>query len=203
MRGSNIQSFKHLGAAFWLVLILIMSVTVSDTYAQKTRKQLEKEKKKNLEKIKEAEKILSQTESDKQYTLGQLTAINRQIQVRQSLIKSIAEEIGLIGTEIDEINLIIESLSQDLDTLKAEYAKMILASYKTSRGYDRLVFLFSAKTFNQFLMRVKYLEQYAKARKTQVKQIGIVKESLTDQRAAMELKKVEKNDLLISQTHPK
>jgi len=199
MKGNNFVGLKSLNIAFWFFLILFVSGIFTDATAQKTRKQLEKEKKDNLLKIKEAEKILSQTESEKQYTLGQLTAINRQVQVRESLIKSITEEINLIGTEIVEINIIIESLSQDLDTLKVEYAKMILVSYKASRGYDRLVFLFSAQTFNQFLMRVKYLEQYAKARKTQVQQIEIVKESLTDQKASMELKKVEKNELRNSQ----
>ena len=57
--------------------------------AQKSRQELEKEKKENLEKISQAEKILNQTTSKKKATIGQLNALNYKIEAQQSLTNSI------------------------------------------------------------------------------------------------------------------
>ncbi len=185
-----------------LVYSLSLSLTLfslSDTLAQKNRNDLEKEKKENLKKIKEAEKILVETESEKVVSLGQLQALNQQIKARQQLIRSIAEEVSYLTDEIEEITIVIEALESDLEELKKEYAAMIYAASKTRNGVSRLTFLFSASTFNQFLIRLKYLEQYAEMRKTQVEQIGKVKVALTSQKEVGVAKRKEQNSLLKEQ----
>jgi septal ring factor EnvC (AmiA/AmiB activator) len=55
---------------------------------------------------------------------------------------------------------------------------MLYASYKASRNQDRLTFLFSSGSFNQFLMRLKYFEQYGDSRRNQAKVILKVQELL-------------------------
>ncbi|MEQ9305928.1 MAG: peptidase M23, partial [Marinoscillum sp.] len=55
--------FAFLGFTLWL----LVSVPVC---AQKTKSQLEKEKRENLSKIAEAEKILTDTETEKKATIG-------------------------------------------------------------------------------------------------------------------------------------
>ena len=50
--------------------------------AQKTRQQLEKEKRENLEKMNEVKSILNQTTTQKKANLGQLRAISRQIETQ-------------------------------------------------------------------------------------------------------------------------
>ena len=182
-----------------LVIGILLAVFGSPVLGQKSKSQLEREKIANLKKIEEAKVILSQTETKRNYTIGQLSALNQQIEVRQDLIQSITQELGLLNREIIELNSIVESLYQDLQQLRNEYAAMILSSYKASRGFDRLVFLFTAESFNQFLMRIEYLEQYSRARQNQVKQIEIVKQSLEGQRLDVGQKKSEKNDLLSDQ----
>ncbi len=179
--------------------VLALAMASLPSLAQKSKERLEQDKKDNLKKIEEAKSILAQTETKRNYTVGQLRAINQQIKIRQDLIRSITEEVVLLVREIAELNSIVESLTGDLEKLKREYSSMIIASYKASRGYDRLVFLFSAKSFNQFLMRIEYLEQYSMARQNQVKQIEMVKESLESQRLDVKQKKEKRNDLLASQ----
>ena len=73
---------------------------------------------------------------------------------------------------------------------------MLYSAYKTSNSYNKLVFLFSVQTFNEFFRRMKYLEQYGETRINQVEQIKIVKESLGRQRVQMEEKRKEKEDIL-------
>ncbi|MGL1887305.1 MAG: peptidoglycan DD-metalloendopeptidase family protein [Reichenbachiella sp.] len=179
-----------------LILVATLLLVFTNVEAQKSKTQLEKEKKENLAKINEAQKTLNATKSEKKSSLGQLKAINRQIDIRQSLINSINKEIKIIGVDVSELTMITTSLESDLEKLKQEYAEMIYNSYKANHGYNKITFLFSAKTFNQLYLRLKYLEQYADARKVQVEQIGKVRDALNDQKSTLITKKEEQSTLL-------
>jgi len=189
MRGSRIIPF----------LFLVFFFLSNSLEAQKTKSDLEKEKKENLRKIAEAERILGETSEKKDVTLGQLQALNQQINARESLIRSISAEIRLLDGEISDLNSVVMALQNDLKLLKEEYAAQIYSSYKANRGNSRLMFLFSAKSFNQLLQRMKYLEQYADARRLQAEQIEVVTKELDDQRSKVETKRVEQQTLLNQQ----
>lgn len=184
---------------FLIFLCFYLFFSVNPLSAQKTKKQLEREKIENLRKIGEARKILLQTEKQKEVTIGQLNALIRQISVRRDLIDAIRQEISLINRDIKETNEIINSLENDLDKLKKEYASMVYTTYKANRGYSKLAFLFAAESFNQFLMRLKYMEQYSDERKNQAKEIKMVTEALVIQIDELRGKKEEKDQLLREQ----
>lgn len=167
--------------------------------AQKTKSQLEKEKIDNLRKIAQAEKILTETQSEKKVNLGQLQAIDQQIKARESLITGLTQEIGLLDVEIRDLTIVVGALQLDLQNLKEEYAAMIYSSYKANSGFNMLTYLFAAETFNQLFMRLKYLEQYAEARKTQAVQIEVVAEELDQQRGEVQIKRNEQDNLLKQQ----
>ncbi len=178
------------------ILFIFFSLCFASSYAQKTKAQLQKEKQRNLEKIKETEKILTETSAQKKNSLGELTALNRRIEQQESLIKSIKSEISLLDGDIDENNQIIEALERDVTKLKEEYATMLFAAQKASGKVDKLTFLFSAESFDQLLMRLKYMEQYSKARKDQAEAIAKVQNILGDQVKLIEGKRQEKKSLL-------
>ena len=180
--------------SFYILVLIPFFFTPS--FAQKTKQTLENEKNENLKRIEEAEKILKSTEKQKAATLGQLNALNAQIRSRQSLISSIREEISLYNEEIKETESIIEALETDLVNLKAEYAEMLYAGYKASRNQDRLTFIFSAGSFNQFLMRLKYFEQYGESRRNQAEVIVKVQELLELEIDEYEVKRTQKASLL-------
>jgi septal ring factor EnvC (AmiA/AmiB activator) len=164
-----------------------------------TKSQLEQEKKENLRKIAEAERILNETADEKQATLGQLQALNQQINAREDLIRSIGSEIRILDSEISDLRIVVSSLQNDLKNLKEEYAAQIYSSYKANRGNSKLMFLFSASDFNQLLQRLKYLEQYANARRLQAEQIEVVAKELNEQRGKVEAKRAEQQRLLNQQ----
>jgi len=182
-----------------LLAICLLLAGLTPSFAQKSKAQLEQERKETLQKIKDAEKILSQTATQKKASLGQLSALNNQIEQQQNLIGSIQTEVTMLDGEINEINSILSSMEEDLKKLKEEYAAMVYSAYKSSRAQDKLAFLFSAKSFNQLAMRLKYMEQYGEARRNQVKQIEKVKLALDQQRVAIQDKKKEKSNLLFEQ----
>lgn len=162
----------------------------------KSKAQLQKEKQQNLEKIKEAEKILSQTTDKKKNTLGELSALKQRISAQENLIGSIKSEITYLDSDIAENNEFIGALEDDLKKLKKEYAAMLYAAQKANNSATRLTFLFSAESFQQLVMRMQYMKQYSEKRKQQAAAITAVQEELSGQVKIIESKRNEKNVLL-------
>jgi septal ring factor EnvC (AmiA/AmiB activator) len=179
-----------------ILLLVILALASLSASAQKTKAQLQKEKQQNLEKIKEVEKILGETTARKKNSLGELAAMNQRIRVQENLIQSIKSEISLLDKDISENNGIIKALEDDLEKLKKEYAAMLFAAQKANNGATRLTFLFSAQSFDQLAMRLRYMQQYAERRKLQVAAITSVQAELGHQVKEIEVKRSEKNTLL-------
>jgi septal ring factor EnvC (AmiA/AmiB activator) len=180
-----------------LVIIILLIFPLSVALAQrKSKLQLQKEKQQNLEKIKEVEKILEETAAKKDNSLGELSALSQRIVEQEKLMNGIKSEITFLNTEISENNDIIDALQSDLNKLKKEYAAMVFAAQKANNSTTRLTFLFSAKSFDQFVMRLRYMEQYGETRKLQGEQIVKVQDELGGQVKAIESKREEKSSLL-------
>jgi murein hydrolase activator len=182
---------------YTLLVLICLIIPFSAALGQKkTKAQLQREKQQNLEKIKEVENILSETAAKKTNSLGELSALNQRILEQENLIRGIKSEINFLNTEIGENNDIIQALEEDLGKLKKEYASMLFAAQKANNSTTRLTFLFSSKSFDQFVMRLRYMEQYGETRKIQGEQIVKVQDELSGQVRAIEGKREEKNKLL-------
>jgi murein hydrolase activator len=166
---------------------------------KKSKSQLQKEKQQNLQKIGEVEKILKQTSSQRRNSIGELSALNQRIVEQENLINSIKDEVRFLDSEISENNDIISVLEDDLNKLKLEYAAMLYAAQKANNNTTKLTFLFSAESFDQLIMRLKYMEQYSEARKLQADQIMKVQDELSGQVRVIQTKRDEKNSLLSEQ----
>ena len=195
VEGWKVASGSRLTSMLCCVIIFV-TVLLPAAQAQKTKNQLQKEKQQNIEKIKETEKILNETGQQKKNSLGELTALNQRIGQQESLISSIKGEISLLDSDINENNQIIQALEEDLGKLRGEYASMLFSAQKASGKTDKLTFLFSARSFDQLLMRLKYMEQYGKSRQEQVEAINRTEKILKEQVRQTEIIKNQKNVLL-------
>jgi septal ring factor EnvC (AmiA/AmiB activator) len=184
-------------AGKFFAILIVFVLAFSACHAQKKSKsQLQREKQQNLEKIREVEKILNETANRKQNTIGELSALNQRIIEQENLISSIKKEISFLDGEIGENNDIIQALQSDVEKLKKEYRSMLFAAQKANNSSTRLTFLFSAASFDQLIMRLRYMEQYADTRKLQAELITQVQEELTGQIKHIETQKSEKSKLL-------
>lgn len=186
-------------AGRYLLCFLFIVSSVIPALSQKSKAQLQKEKQQNLEKIREVEKIIEETSARKKSSIGQLNALNHQISEQEKLIKSIKGELDLLDGEIADNNDIIVALESDLDKLKKEYASMLFAAQKANNSITRLTFLFSAKSFDQLVMRMRYMEQYSETRVLQAEQITKVQEELSGQVKEIRKRREEKNKLFTEQ----
>ena len=183
-----------------IILLLLLVLIPSPAFSQRKNKaQLQKEKQQNLAKISEVEKILAQTATQKKNSLGELNALNERIKEQENLINSIKGEVRLLDNEISENNDIISVLEEDLKKLKSEYASMLFAAQKAHNSTTRLMFLFSSESFDQMVMRLKYMEQYGETRKMQADQIIKVQDELSGHVKSIRVRREEKNTLLNDQ----
>ena len=70
------------------------------------------------QRIKAIQKILSSTLNQKEVSIGQLTAINRQIESSVVLMKAIVQEIALLEQEIKQTQQGLTALENDFGTIK-------------------------------------------------------------------------------------
>jgi septal ring factor EnvC (AmiA/AmiB activator) len=193
------MSFNNTKFLFYLSLIFTLSINW-ESFAQKTksRAELEARKKENIRQIAEIKNILDKTTDKKEANLGQLKAINRQVQVKEKQIDLINQDLGNLGSEIKELIKINQELSQDYEKLKKEYGQMVYSGSKSLGNFTSLGFLFSSNSFNEMFLRYNYLQQIAKARQKQAVEIDKIILDLKARQIALSTKKKEQNQVLNS-----
>ena len=187
----------------WLLLIVLWCLALLNTtpcIAQKqTKKDLENKKKQLQNEIDYTNQLLAETKKNKKHSLNQLIALNEKIKKREELISVVNGEIGVLNRQINQNNESIRGLQNDLTKLKSEYAKMIYYAYKNQDAYNRLMFIFASKDFEQAFMRLKYLQQYSDYRHKQAEMITNTKKNLDEKVHDLEAKKSDQRVLLSSE----
>jgi septal ring factor EnvC (AmiA/AmiB activator) len=174
--------------------LLVNILTVNISYSQ-TKKELEEQKRKTLEEIENATNLLKETQETRKENIGRIQIINRRISLREQMIESIEKETKLLDEEIDEKLRLVTQMEKDLETLKNEYAKLILFSYKNRDKYDRIIFLFSAENFNQAYKRLRYIKQFVIFRRKQAEGINKLEEKILSEIKMLEKQREEKINL--------
>jgi septal ring factor EnvC (AmiA/AmiB activator) len=174
--------------------LLINILTVNISYSQ-TKNELEEQKKKTLEEIEDATNLLKETQETRKENIGRIQIINRRISLRERMIESIEEETKLLDEEIDEKSRLVTQMEHDLETLKNEYAKLIIYSYKNRDKYDRIIFLFSADNFNQAYKRLRYIKQFVIFRRKQAEGIIKLEDEILSELKSLEEQREEKINL--------
>ncbi len=164
--------------------------------AQKSRQQLEADKKENARKIKSIQSVLNKTASEKKVSVGQLRAINQQVTTQKKQIDLLSDDLRLLGSELKSLEKARRELANDLAKLKKEYGQMIYEASKRNTYLSQLVFLFSAENFNQLVLRYKYLQQYTEARQGQVRQMEKVQQELVAKRERISAKQQQQQTVL-------
>lgn len=149
-----------LTAAVALIFLFHAGAQTNKDELQKQRQQLKKE-------IEETEKVLNETKKTTKENLGQLSLINKRLDLQGNVIENITGQLKFIENDIYKSQREVNKLSRILDTLKQEYAKSMVYAYKNRNSYDFLNFIFSASNFNDAIKRITYLKSYRTYREQQ------------------------------------
>lgn len=182
---------------FLILLLSLQSVFGQSSAILKKRKEaINKE-------IEQLKRSRSKIDKSKKLSLNQINLLNTQIRLREEKIGTINSEIKVLDTRIVSSTHEVRTLQSDLSKLKAQYSKMILFAFKNQGAYNKLMFIFASRDFNQAYMRLRYIQQVGKYRKRQANEILNTQLSLKKQISQLDRNKKEKSTLLLDQISEK
>lgn len=139
--------------------------------ASEQQKQLEEQRLRLKKEIKQINSLLFTNTKTRKNALTEVEDLQVKLNVRTELIKITNQQANLLTRRIKLNQRSISDQQNDLEQLKAEYAKIIQKSYASKSLLNRLMFLFSSESFLQAYKRIQYLKQYARYRRKQGKAI--------------------------------
>ena len=196
---SNFRFFRPLKpdafpAIFAILLVFCLSLN-SGLAQQKSRKQLEREKKENLRKIEQTREILQEVKKEKKASISQLQALKQQALLKEKTIGNIRDELGILDSDISHLQTEEEKLAYTLALLKKEYSAMVYAASKAGKQ-QILLYLLASESVNHFFNRIQQLRHYADERRSQEKQIRNLSLKLNQQKLKLAEAKEVKEVLL-------
>ena len=180
-------------------LLLSLLILLTSLVNGQSLDELRKKKQKTNEDIKYTTKLLEEAKKNQTKTLNKYNILNKQIELRTTLITGINSEVTVISGFIDQNAWLVTSLNNDLEELKKEYAQMIVFAQKNQTNYSKLLFVLSSNSFNQAYKRIMYLKQYTEYRKRQAELIQWIRDLIQVKVSRLQLQRAEKEMLLQSQ----
>lgn len=181
-------------------LILIFCFLGGNLFAQITpsSKQinLEKQRIKLREEIKQINSLLFDNKNQKKSTLSEVEDIQLRISVRKQLIRVNNQQANFLDNRININQRDIDKYRTELKKLKEEYALMVQSSYKSKSTQNRLMFIFSSENLLQASKRIDYLKQYNSYRKKKGIKIKDQTRNLQELNKDLILKNKQKKELV-------
>jgi len=188
---------------FLKIVFFLIGVFIAVGVHAQTPDELKRRRDKYNEELEKLNREYEQTVNDKRSTLKQLSLLKAQINLHEQKISNINSQVRLLDNQISESNNTVHSLQGQLDQLRKQYAAMILFAYRNKSSYNKLMFIFASKDFNQSYKRLKYLQQFASYRERQANYIMGTEKDLHIKINELDNSKKEKNTLLNDQVKEK
>jgi murein hydrolase activator len=150
-----------------IVLYMILVLATVAHAAGQSKTELEEQRKKTLEEISYVDNLLKTTSRERSESMNEARMISRKLNLRESVIAGMRQEIGLISERIALNALAVEMMEDDLVALRKDYSKAVVNSYITRKGYPEIMYILSARDFNQGYKRLKYLQQITEFRRNE------------------------------------
>ena len=155
-----------------LISILLICFSLSTISAQsKKQQQLEEEYKRLLREIDNLNFIYKKEKQKEKSVVEQVEDVNYKIRVQQNLIRVGNDQANQLTRDINANQREITQLRDQLKELKADYADMVVKSYKSKSEQSKVMFLLSSENFKQAYKRLQYINQYKTYQKQQAEDI--------------------------------
>ncbi len=153
---------------FTFLSIFIFSLAViAQSPASKEQQDLEKQRQQLKREIEETQDLLNKNKKTTKENISSLALINKKLSLQENVLENINRDINILDNNIYKSQRDINKMQLLLDTLKQDYAKSMIYSYKNRSNSDFLNFIFSASSFNDAIKRITYLKSYRSYREMQ------------------------------------
>jgi len=179
---------------FYLSILFLLCFAFAKAQSEKAA--LEQRKADIQREINQFDRLLKNVRKEEKTMVLLVETIDKKILRTQEIINITNRQANNLTRNIKANAAEIKKLNTEVKALKAEYAEMIVKSYKSQNDQSRLMFLLSSEDFLQAYKRVQYLKSYADYRKKQAEEITIKSEAIAAKNVALEEEKKEKNKVL-------
>ncbi|WP_405370036.1 murein hydrolase activator EnvC family protein [Nonlabens sp. Asnod2-A12] len=179
---------------FYLSILFLLCFAFAKAQSEKAA--LEQRKAEIQREINQFDRLLKNVRKEEKTMVLLVETIDKKILRTQEIINITNKQANNLTRNIKANAAEIKKLNTEVKALKAEYAEMIVKSYKSQNDQSRLMFLLSSEDFLQAYKRVQYLKSYADYRKKQAEEITIKSDAIAAKNVALEEEKKEKNKVL-------
>ena len=160
---------KNVSKLLWVITLVV----AGNTFAQSTSEKLKKEQSNLEKKISNTRSLLDKTKNNAKASLNELRLIDNQIRFREELVSNFDQQVR--GAEVKVIlkDAEVKGLTKRLANLKEQYRQLLLYAYKHRNKFGKLMYLFSATSYNEAIKRGTYLERIADI---QLKQFRMIRQ---------------------------
>lgn len=174
------------------LLIVFLSISGIAQEKQINSKRVELEKLKN--EIQTIESELKKSTTKEKQSLQTYDKLNRQNFLINKVVLNLKKEEE---QKVDEIQLSeqkISSIEKEIEKLKKNYEKYVVAIYKGGK-VNEWESLLNSESFNQAILRYKYLKEFSRQRKNDLVKFNENKEELVAAKKQLEIERAEKRRL--------
>ncbi len=183
---------KNVSKLIWVLTFIF----AGNTFAQSTSEKLKKEQSNLEKKISNTRSLLDKTKNNAKASLNELRLIDNQIRFREELVTNFDQQVR--GAEVKVIlkDAEVKELTKRLANLKEQYRQLLLYAYKHRNKFGKLMYLFSASTYNEAIKRGSYLERIADVQLKQFRMIRQHKSLISKEISAIQQEKEYKLKIL-------
>lgn len=149
-----------------------------------------------LKQISESENMLKTTKRDVKSQLANLAVINGRIHAQSAYVQGIQSEVDTLSYNIGVLGRELMQLEDELAECKRKYTHGAMYMYRNRMTQNKLMFVFSAKNFQQMYRRLRYAQEYTKYQRAQGKIVQKKEEEVEAKKASLEETNNQKKALL-------
>ena len=146
--------------------------------------------------IKKQEEALRQNKADVKKRLNDLLILNSEIDRHKQNIDGIQRDITHLDGNIDLLKAQLATLQQQLKERKAKYVKSMRYIARKHTMQDRLMFIFSAKSFTEMYRRLRFVREYSSWQKAQGEMVKAKQQQVNEKQQQLEQVRGQKNVML-------
>lgn len=162
----------------YLILTNLVFWVIFNCLFAQSKAELEEKRNATLNEITYVDNMLKSTSKKKEEGMNAVKIIGNKLNLRESVIRGMRSEINLLSERIELNTIAIDMMENDLVDLRKDYARAVVNSYKSQKQNPELVYILSAKDFNQGYKRLKYLQQVTKFRRKESEIIMELKDQI-------------------------
>lgn len=181
---------RHLAFIGFILMVLTLPLL------SQSKEELQQQKQKAFDEIKLARELMEQTAEKKSSSVQRIQILQRGINSRAQLIRTLEQEVVMLDGEIAETQSQIRGLEEENRRNKEEYARMIYFAYRNHTTYEKLMYILAGESISQSYQRYKYLKYISQYRVRKAEEIEANIQELDRKNDELNVLKNEKLTLL-------